>query len=212
MNQAEVASALKNVPLFQELDEPNLQVVARLTRHHTYPPNRALFHAGDSGHTLYVILSGRVRIEKISASGETIHLAYRGPGDHFGELSLLDDSPRMATVCTVTECECLTVERDAFRQCLLHAPAVALQVMVFLAKRLREAASDLEDVRAWTCWGGYARRCWNFPHKAGRPASALQITHQELADRSDPRKRHPRPRQPPKDRRHPDERTYPHPS
>ena len=160
MDQAQIASALKTVPLFQELDEPSLHAVARLTRHHAYPANSVLFHDGDSGHVLYLILSGQVRLEKVSASGETVYLAGRGQGDHFGELSLLDGGPRMATACTLTACECLTIEREAFQRCLLSAPSVALQVMVSLAQRLREAAGDLEAVQGLDVMGGCARRCW----------------------------------------------------
>ena len=190
MTQAEVASLLNAVPLFQELDEPSLFEMARLTRHRSYPPSSVLFHAGDSGHTLYVILAGRVRVEKISAAGETVHLADRGRGDHFGELSLLDGSPRMATVCTITECECLTIEREAFQRCLLGAPSVALQVMIVLARRLREAADDLEGVQALDVLGRLCKALLELapigPEGTAPGESAgvlLRITHQELADR-----------------------------
>ena len=179
MDQTHIAAALKTVPLFQELDELGLHEVARLTRHRAYPAGSTLFHDGDSGHILYIILSGQVRLEKVSAAGETLYLAGRGQGDHFGELSLLDGGPRMATACTQTACECLTIEREAFQHCLLSAPAVALQVMVSLAKRLREAADDLEAVQGLDVMGRLCRALLEMD--AG--GDTLQLTHQDLADR-----------------------------
>ena len=147
MNQAQIVSALKNIPLFSGLDERALQEMASLTRHRAYPPQTALFHAGDPGHMLYLIVTGQVRIEKVSASGEIIHLAYRGRGDHFGELALLDGKPRMASAVTVSECVCLTIEREAFQQYLRSDSSVSFQIMATLAERLREAADALEGVQ-----------------------------------------------------------------
>jgi CRP/FNR family cyclic AMP-dependent transcriptional regulator len=195
LNQTKILAALKTIPLFEELDEASLHEVVRLTRHRAYPANSVLFHDGDSGHILYIILSGQVHLEKVSAAGETVYLAGRGRGDHFGELSLLDGGPRMATACTLTACECLTVEREAFQRCLLNAPAVALQVMVSLAKRLREAAADLEAVQGLDVMGRMCKALLELlaassgeadPEAGSADSGAgvvLQITHQELADR-----------------------------
>ncbi len=189
MNQAQIVSALKVVPLFQELDEPALREMASLTRHRTYPPHTALFHAGEPGHMLYVIVAGQVRIEKVSASGEMIHLAYRGRGDHFGELALLDGKPRMASAVTVSECVCLTIERAAFQHCLRDAPSVASQIMATLAERLREAADALESAQELDVLGRLCKALLELapdrgPNADRGPAEiTLRITHQELADR-----------------------------
>ena len=179
MNQAQIASALKEIPLFRGLDEPVLGKVASVLRPRIYPARTALFHAGDPGHLLYVLVSGQVRIEKISASGETVHLAYRGPGDYFGELALLDGKPRMASAVTLAECVCLTMEREAFQRCLRDAPSVASHSMATLAERLREAADALEDVQGLDVLG---RLCKALLELAP-DGSPKRITHQQLADR-----------------------------
>lgn len=181
VDHAQISTALQTVPLFQELDEPNRHALAQQTRHRTYPADTALFHDGDSGHILYVILSGQVRLEKVSPNGETVYLATRGPGSHFGELSLLDGGPRMATAFTLTACECLTIEEDAFRRCLLNTPPVALKIMVSLAGRLREAADDLGAVQGLDVTGRLCRALLDM--HAAAAGAPLHITHQELADR-----------------------------
>ena len=189
MNQAEIMSAMRVVPLFRELDETALQAIAHLTRERTYPSDSALFHVGDPGHMLYVILEGQVRIEKDSASGETIHLAYRGRGDHFGELALLDGNPRMASAVTVGECRCLTIEREAFRECLVNTPSLALPLLAALAERLREAADDLEGVQELDVLGRLCKALLELAVDCGQDDGsgtikiARHITHQELAGR-----------------------------
>ena len=195
MNQTQIMSALRDVPLFQELDEPALQEVASLTRHRAYLPQTALFHAGDPGHMLYIIVTGQVRIEKVSASGEMIHLASRGRGDHFGELALLDGKPRMASVVTVSDCVCLTIEREAFQQCLRNAPSVSSQIMATLAERLREAADALEAVQELDVLGRLCKALLELTPDygpnidgasnadRGTAEITLRITHQQLGDR-----------------------------
>ena len=138
---------------------------------------------------LYVILAGQVRIEKVGASGDTVHLAYRGAGDHFGELALLDGKPRMASALTVGECRCLTIEREAFRRCLAGAPSLALAIMAALAERLREAADDLEGAQELDVLGRLCKALLELAADHGQKAAdgpvkiARRITHQEMADR-----------------------------
>ena len=179
MNQTQIVSALQEMPLFLGLDEPALQEMAALLRPRTYPAQTALFHAGDPGHLLYVVVAGRVRIEKVSAGGETIHLAYRGRADYFGELALLDDKPRMASATTVSECLCLTMDREAFRRCLSDTPSMASHVVRTLAERLREAAGALEAVQGLDVLG---RLCQALLEVASDGAPR-RVTHQQLADR-----------------------------
>ena len=138
---------------------------------------------------LYVIVDGQVRIEKVSPAGETIHLADRGRGDHFGELALLDGKPRMASAVTVSQCLCLTMEREAFQQCLRTVPSLASHIMATLAERLREAADALESVQSLDVLGRLCKGLLELAsdddsHTLSRPVKrSVRTTHQELADR-----------------------------
>src|SRR5688572_28366791 len=93
-------SIIRNVPLFAELREDALEALSRRCRVRMFGPHEAIFHQGDSGHCLYAIVSGHVSIQRV-VSGETVRIALRGPGDAFGELSLIDGKPRMADAVTV---------------------------------------------------------------------------------------------------------------
>ena len=187
MNQTQLLSALRAVSLFRGLDEAALQEMTSFARLRTYPPQTALFHADDPGHMLYVIVSGQVRIEKVSPLGETVHLAYRGRDDYFGELALLDGKPRMASATTVSECLCLTMEREAFQQCLRSSPAMAFHLMATLAERLREAAAALESIQSLDVLGrlckGLLELAPDDSSDKGPVKRTVRITHQEIADR-----------------------------
>ncbi len=135
-------SQLGQVPIFAGLDKQVLQQLVARCRRRKFNGKEALFHEGDPGHTLYIILSGRVNIEKTTASGEIVHIAQRGPGDHFGEMALLDESPRSADAMTQGRCELLMLDRNEFLSCLEKQPVIALKIIASLVARLREAADQ----------------------------------------------------------------------
>lgn len=179
---------LRQVFLFQRLDDALLALLAQQVRRRRFGPGEALFHQGDPGHTLYLVLDGRVRIQKITASGDVVHLAHRGPGAHFGELALLDDKPRMADAVTATSCDLLMLGRDEFVRCVHTSPPIGLAVMAALAERLREAASDLETRHELDVMGRLAAALLDLAdaHGAADPSGGVRldvrVTHQDLAD------------------------------
>src|SRR5436309_2273573 len=107
-------NALRQVPIFSGLDDDSLKSLARRSRRRTFRASEALFHEGDPGHTLYVIVSGRVKIQTNTAAGEIVHLANRGAGEQFGELSLIDGKPRMADAVTSEKSDLLMLDRTEF--------------------------------------------------------------------------------------------------
>ena len=125
--------------LFQGLSEESLARVYAVCTRRKLPTKTTLFHEDDAGHALFVILSGRVVVERIAPDGEKIYLAERAAGDHVGEMSLLDDAPRAATVTTLEETEFLMLRRDDFHDLLQREPALARHIMRSLVMRLREA-------------------------------------------------------------------------
>lgn len=106
-----IEGMLRRIPLFSGLAESELAPLANRCRRRLFPPREALFHEGDDGQTLYLILSGFVNIQRQTAEGTIVHVARRGPGEHFGELSLFDDLPRSADAVTDTTCDLLMLDR-----------------------------------------------------------------------------------------------------
>ncbi len=114
--------ALRGCPLFAPCPEPVLADVGRRLRHRHFRRNEVIFHQGDPGDALHVIIGGAVKILLPSAEGDEAIIATLRPGDFFGELSLLDGRPRSATATTVEPTETLSLPRDVFRELVQQHP------------------------------------------------------------------------------------------
>ena len=183
-----VTVLLKRIPIFSELEDNALADLARQCHRRQFRKNEAIFHEGDPGHTMYIVCAGRVNVQKETSDGETVHIAHRGPGEHFGELALIDGKPRMADVMTAEQTELLTLHRDAFIRCIEERPRIALKIMAALADRLREAADYLENLQQMDVLGRVAAalaerlQAGSTPEPGGGKRLTARVTQQQLAD------------------------------
>jgi len=99
-------SLLSKVPLFLGLEDGALSALAEACRVRRYRKKETVFHEGDSGHVLYIVISGSVAVTTLNADGENTHIADRGPGEHIGELGLFDGRRRSATVSAIQTWKC----------------------------------------------------------------------------------------------------------
>jgi len=134
-----VISYLKAVPLFASLDPSELDVIYRLSTNLKYPKKKVIFLENEDGDKLYVILKGSVKIIKASESGEEIILAILREGEFFGDMSLLDNKPRSATVITNEDCQLMIINRSSFEKMVITYPKISLKLMKELTSRLRKA-------------------------------------------------------------------------
>src|SRR5437764_12235053 len=104
--------------LFAELDERELASVAAVAKTRRYAKDDVVFHADESGDVFCLIREGRVKVTMISPEGKEIILSMMGPGDFFGEMSLLDNEPRSATVIAMETLDLVTIWRSDFLQIL----------------------------------------------------------------------------------------------
>jgi putative peptide zinc metalloprotease protein len=109
------ADLLRHMPLFAELDADQIQRIAAELQEEDYGPGAALMRQGEIGESFYVIESGRVRVSVEEAGKETV-VTERGPGEYVGEIALLLDVPRTATVTALTPVQALTLHKDDFDQ------------------------------------------------------------------------------------------------
>jgi PAS domain S-box-containing protein len=140
---------LRQVPLFDYIPEEILIHFEAAIKEKRLSNGEVLFSEGDAGTSFCIIKSGTIEILKGDpVSGKQIKLAIRGKGDFFGEMSLIEDSPRFATAKSVGESIVLELSRYAFNELVKKNPPVALKVMGVLSSRLRQAdlqmISDLE--------------------------------------------------------------------
>ncbi|MEO8216915.1 MAG: DUF1003 domain-containing protein [Acidobacteriota bacterium] len=128
---------LTNVPLFRSLDDDDLQVLAGQLELRNVDRGTAVFREGETGpNSLFIIEDGSVEISRSTARG-TVELATLYAGQYFGELSLIDGSPRSATATAAKDSRLMVLHRDDFVDFLHKDPAAALLIMGELAARLR---------------------------------------------------------------------------
>ena len=129
--------ALKGAPLFESLSRKDLTQLARVSEDLEVEPGKVLCREGDIGHEFFVIVEGEI---KVTRKGR--RLALRGGGDFVGEIALLDDVPRTATVTAETPVRLFVLTRKDFRHLLDENPRVERKVLGALARRLAELAND----------------------------------------------------------------------
>jgi CRP/FNR family cyclic AMP-dependent transcriptional regulator len=128
-----MTESLKRLPIFAACSNKDLEAVARLSTTLDVAPGKVLATEGLPGQEFVVIRAGTV---KVSRGG--VELAELGPGDYFGEISLMDGGPRTATVTAKTPVTIEVVERRDFDSLLETVPGLAQRLMIGLATRLRE--------------------------------------------------------------------------
>ncbi|MBW3665571.1 MAG: cyclic nucleotide-binding domain-containing protein [Actinobacteria bacterium] len=127
---------LAQVPLFSRCDKNELKAIARRATELRFEPGRQLVKEGRQGVEFFVIVSGKATVTR----GGT-EIASLGPGDFFGELALLDNEPRSASVTVDTPMEALVIDAREFRSLLEDAPQLTFKVLAGMARRIR----DLDD-------------------------------------------------------------------
>jgi signal transduction histidine kinase len=123
---------------FQGLEDQELQEIAELTELRTYPPGYILCHEGAYEYVLFIIAEGKVEITKKMIEGEDERLLrLGGRGDMVGEMALIQNAPRAATVRTTTECTVLEMEKDDFETILSRSPRMAIDIIRLTLDRMR---------------------------------------------------------------------------
>ena len=129
--------ALKRAPLFEGLSRHELEELAKRTDDLDFAAGKVLCTEGETGGDFYVIMDGEVDVTR---GGQK--LATSGSGDFFGEVSLVEDVPRTATVTATTPVRCFVLSRGRFLNLLNDQPGVDRKVMHALAKRLVALSDD----------------------------------------------------------------------
>lgn len=179
--------ALQLVPFFNNLNEEEADNLAkRLVLRH-FSAGQIIFHHGDPGGLLYIISKGKVKITTSTPDGQEAMLAIFGAGDFFGELALLDDSPRSATVEALEPTETLTLHREEFIRYISDNPDFALHVLHTLAQHIRRLNNQISDVFFLDLPARLARQLLQLAEQHGRKTKEglqieLSLTQTDLAE------------------------------
>src|SRR3989440_4031267 len=139
----DTAQLLRQVVLFSELGGEDLAQVAELAVPRTFGGGEVVFREGDASDTCYVIRSGHARAVLEHPDGRSITLAQFGPGEIFGELAMLGQEPRSATVESLEETEAIAILGPDMRRLLREHPEISVKLIAALGQRLREANDRL---------------------------------------------------------------------
>lgn len=137
---------LKKINWFDKLSDDMLAALAQKVRKHTLRKDEILFHKGDVGDSLFVILSGRVKVFTHDDQGEEVALNQVDAGEIIGEMALLDFEPRSASVVALEKTAALELSREDFMDIMKKQPALALSVIRNLSARLRQNTTYIEQI------------------------------------------------------------------
>jgi len=143
---ATLSAALGEVPLFRLLPDDDLETLASACRIRRFRRGEVIFHQGDPGDALHVMLAGRVKISSPSDSGVEAILTTLRPGEFFGALALIDGEPRSATATAVEPSETMVLPRERFRQLVNERVEVRDIVFAELARELRRLTNHVEEL------------------------------------------------------------------
>ncbi len=136
----------KNIPLFSELSDKELEKVGQVASRQRYHKDNIILIEEEVGSTMFIILSGRVKISRISDDGREVILSILSDGDFFGEMSLLDGQTRSANVTALEESELLVIRREDFLQLLRDFPQIAINLLKELAQRIRKSDEHIKSL------------------------------------------------------------------
>ena len=145
-DQALAIDSLRRCALFAHVDDDGLTALADLTRRRRYRRNEVIFHQDDVGDSLHIVAEGAVKIVLPSQEGEEAIIASLKPGDFFGELALLDGSPRSTTATALEPTETLALPRDEFQRLLSEDPRLVTALLRALAGELRRLTGHVEEL------------------------------------------------------------------
>ncbi len=136
---------IAQVPLFSDLAKRDLQILAANCREREYPAGAALLRQGETGVGLFIVTSGSVRVTQEAVDGDVRDLGTFARGAVLGELSLLDDLPRTATVTAIEATQALVIPVWDFRAALRESPDIAIKLLAVVSRRLRH--QELADTQ-----------------------------------------------------------------
>ena len=137
----DMANLLATIPLFHGLDNKQLRQLGNRFVPRSYPAGKNIVTQGKGGEGMFVVISGRAQAVVESTDGTKTTVNEFGPRDFFGEVAMLDDDARTASVTATEDTECLALTRSDFISLMKNDAEMATEIAVALAKRLRRAVS-----------------------------------------------------------------------
>jgi CRP-like cAMP-binding protein len=177
----DIADFLATVPLLSRIPPEELRRFGDVTRDKQYPKGSVILFEDDPGDSLFIVRAGRVKVVLVSEDGREVILGVLGVGEHFGELSLIDDQPRSAHVIAMEDATLLVLRRDDFRRRVEANPSVAWALLAELSRRLRRADGKIGGLVLLDVPGRIAQLLLDVAEEGGAATIDKPLTHQIIA-------------------------------
>jgi CRP/FNR family cyclic AMP-dependent transcriptional regulator len=176
---------LQQVEIFQGLSEEELEALAATSSSRAFPKNTVVIHENDPADSLFIIESGKVKVYCSDKNGKEFIMNTQGEGDYFGELALLDDSTRSASVRTVEKSSFCIIFKDDFNRVLDEHPKIARQLIRNLSQRVRKLTGDVKSLALQDVYGRVANVLMDLAEERGDGSRFIpeKLTQQDIADR-----------------------------
>ena len=179
----DVGESLKTVPLFSGLSEREIATLADAAIVRTVPKNTIVVTEGERSDSLYVILSGRVKVFVSDEDGRDLVLNVVGAGEYFGELAL-DEGPRSASVATLEPSKMAVIPNETLKAFLASHPGAALPLIRVLIGRTRRATESLKNLAMLDVYGRVAKLLLELAREVdGRLVVEERLTQQDIGER-----------------------------
>ncbi len=176
-----LAPVLRRVPLFAELSEAEIARLGDIARDRSYPKNSVILFEDDPGDSLYVVVTGLVKVVLIGEDGREVILSVLKEGDFFGEMSLIDDQPRSAHVIAMEDSNLVVLRREDFQHRLREAPSISLGMLRALSRRLREADEKIGGLVLLDVNGRVAKLLLTMADENDGVHITRRVTHHTIA-------------------------------
>ncbi len=174
---------IRRVPLFSMLTDAQAVAVADAVAKRRFKRSETIVEQGKKTNALFILLNGRARVMSTDSRGREVILATLKPGDHIGEMSLIDNEPHSATVRTEVQTDVLMLGRTEFARCLPENSSMAYAIMRGLVQRLRHADRKIESLALLDVYGRVARALLEFSVESGEGERLIRekISRQDIA-------------------------------
>jgi CRP/FNR family cyclic AMP-dependent transcriptional regulator len=175
---------LNQVELFAGLSQAQLDRLTERAASRSYPKGAIVINEGDEAGTLFIVQTGTVKVYLSDENGREVILSTLGPGEHFGELALLDDTPRSASVATCEPCKLLLVQKSALRELIVSEPEASLLMLRGMAKRIRRLTDNVRTLALLDVFGRLVHTLEELSvEKDGMRVIEPRPTQQDIASR-----------------------------
>ncbi len=175
---------VENVSLFSGMNREDLDVINQSLVTRTYPKSTIIVNEGDDSDSLYIINNGRVKVFLSDDQGKEVVINTQDAGEYFGELALIDNSPRSASVMTLEKTTLSILSKKEFENIMLRQPTIALNLIRNLTGRVRHLTENVKSLALLDVYGRVAKTLLSMANQNDdRLVIEEKLTQQDIADR-----------------------------